>query len=316
MKITTRQIVIAAALSAVAILLGATRLGFIPFVLGIAITIMHVPVIIGAVLEGPVVGTVIGFLFGLFSLIWAYVAPTGGGDVFFQNPLISIVPRLFIGVLAYLAYRALREPRPWKVYVALFGILTVAAVALIVTYSTSLLPNYAAAQAAGLRGQAQALDNLRQIVPALKNSPLGQIASVLPIAQLEQQAFLLRQQADIVESSATWQNWQVIVLVAVLLLLLILGIGVYLALRRRVFERWQEVLAIGVAAVVGTLTNTVLVLTALGLLTPLPPALLVAVGLTNGIPEIVAAVVITVAVVAAWKQIEFGVRGARILREG
>jgi hypothetical protein len=41
---------------------------------------------------------------------------------------------------------------------------------------------------------------------------------------------------------------------------------------------------------------------------------LLGVGLTNGIPEVVAAVLITVAVVAAWKQIEFGRKGARIFR--
>ena len=34
---------------------------------------MHVPVIIGAVLEGPIVGLVIGFIFGLFSLIQAAI---------------------------------------------------------------------------------------------------------------------------------------------------------------------------------------------------------------------------------------------------
>ncbi len=276
MKITTRQIVVTAALSAIAIVLGATRLGFIPFVLGISATIMHVPVIIGAVLEGPLVGTMIGFLFGLFSLIWAFVAPTGPGDIFFQNPLISVLPRLFIGVLAYLAYRALREPRPWKVYIAAGGILAVVAIALVLTYATPLLPDYAR---------------------AVEQEP-GQIVP----------------------------TWQVIVLVALAILVVVLAIGVYLALRHRVLERWGEILAIGAAAVVGTLTNTVLVLGSIGVVgrleplaglgkvPPLPWSFLLAVGLTNGIPEIVAAVIITVAVVAAWKQIEFGYRGARIMR--
>ena len=104
----TRKIVIAGVMSAIAIFLGATRLGFIPWFTGTSITIMAIPVIIGAVLEGPVVGMATGLLFGLFSLLQAAIAPTGPGDVIFTNPLISILPRLFIGPVAWLVYKALK----------------------------------------------------------------------------------------------------------------------------------------------------------------------------------------------------------------
>lgn len=102
---TTRKIVVAGVMSAIAILLGATRWGFIPW-FGASLTIMHVPVIVGAVLEGPIVGLAVGLLFGVFSLIQAS-APNAPVDPVFTNPLISILPRLFIGPLAWLAYRAL-----------------------------------------------------------------------------------------------------------------------------------------------------------------------------------------------------------------
>ena len=106
LRLTTRQIAVAGLMGAVAILLGATRLGFIPWVTGIALTVMHVPVIIGAVLEGPVVGVIIGAIFGVFSLVWANIGPVGPGSLFFRDPLVAILPRLFIGVVAWLAYRA------------------------------------------------------------------------------------------------------------------------------------------------------------------------------------------------------------------
>lgn len=100
---TIRKIVISGVLAAIVIVLGATRIGFIavPTFIGNA-TIMHIPVIIGGILEGPVVGVILGFLFGVFSLIQAT-------DPYFKNPILAIVPRLFIGVTAYLAYLGVRE---------------------------------------------------------------------------------------------------------------------------------------------------------------------------------------------------------------
>lgn len=108
----TRKIVITGVLSAISVFLGITRLGFIPWITGASLTIMQVPVIIGAVLEGPVVGLAIGFIFGVFSLIQAAVAPTGPADVWFTNPLLSILPRLFIGPASWLVYRLLER---WKI---------------------------------------------------------------------------------------------------------------------------------------------------------------------------------------------------------
>jgi uncharacterized membrane protein len=179
-----RKIVIAGVMGALAIFLGWTHLGFIPWVAGAALTIMHVPVIIGAVLEGPVVGTAIGLIFGLFSLLQAVLAPTGPVDVWFQNPVISVLPRLFIGVVAWLAYRALRKV----------------------------------------------------------NEPMALI----------------------------------------------------------------------VAGILGSLTNTVLVLGAIGLLKHLPWAALPPIAIANGLPEAALAAILTVAVVVAWKRIETGSRKSRL----
>ncbi len=100
---STRRIVITGVLAAVAILLGITRLGFIPVpnISGNA-TIMHVPAIVGGVLEGPLVGLLVGGIFGLFSWLQA-TSPL------FANPLVSVLPRLFIGVTAAFTYVGLRK---------------------------------------------------------------------------------------------------------------------------------------------------------------------------------------------------------------
>jgi uncharacterized membrane protein len=100
--INTRQIVTGGVLGAISIVLSITRLGYIPVPnLSGDATILHVPVIIGAVLEGPVVGSLVGLIFGIFSLIQ--------GGPLFANPLISVVPRILIGITSWLAYRSLQK---------------------------------------------------------------------------------------------------------------------------------------------------------------------------------------------------------------
>jgi uncharacterized membrane protein len=101
--LNVRRIVITGVLAAIAILLGITRLGFIPVPnLSGNATIMHVPAIIGGVMEGPVVGLLVGLIFGVFSML----QDTTG---LFRNPLVSVIPRLFIGVTAYYSYAALKR---------------------------------------------------------------------------------------------------------------------------------------------------------------------------------------------------------------
>jgi len=181
-NLSTRKIAVASAMSAIAILLGTTHWGFIPWLAGASLTIMHVPAIVGAVLEGPIVGLLVGFLFGLFSLIQGAIAPTGPADVWFVNPLISILPRLFIGPVAWLAYRGL--------------------------------------------------------------------------------------------------------------------------------QKHNQVLALIVAGVAGSLTNSVLVLTTIGMVGHLPWALIGTIAVTNGLPEAAVGAIITLAVVSAWLGIHRGRRGS------
>ncbi|MDR1230899.1 MAG: ECF transporter S component [Spirochaetaceae bacterium] len=185
-----QKIAMTGVLSALVIVLGITGIGFVR-IPPVAITVMHVPVIIGAILEGPVVGFAIGLLFGIFSLIQTAIMP--GTEAAFLNPLISILPRLFIGPVAWLAYRAIS----------------------------------------------------------------GKAAS---------------------------------------------GTGAKETPRRPV----REIIAIAVSAFAGTLTNTVLVLSALGLFRVYAPGALLSVFLVNSPLEIAFAIVIVIAVVSAWNHVPLG----------
>ncbi|MGD8967667.1 MAG: ECF transporter S component [Anaerolineae bacterium] len=173
-----RRIVVSGVLVAVTVLLGVLPIGgFIPFPTGVNATTLHIPAIIGGILEGWMVGGLIGLCFGLFSFLRA-------ATPLFKDPLVAIVPRLFIGVTAYASY-------------------------------------------AGLK-------------------------------------------------------------------------------------RFNEILAIGVGAAIGTTTNTLLVLAIAVLRGYLAVGVAATIAVTHGIPEIIVAVVITVAVVATWRQIARGRGGSSV----
>lgn len=108
-KFTIRRIVVAGVMSAIAIFFGATGLGYIPWFGGVSITIMAIPVIIAAVLEGPIVGLLVGLIFGVTSLIQAAVAPKSPLDPIFVYPWLSILPRLCIGPAAWLVYSLIKR---------------------------------------------------------------------------------------------------------------------------------------------------------------------------------------------------------------
>lgn len=114
----TRRIVTTGVLSAIAVMLGITRWGYIPVPnLSGSATIMHIPAIIGGVLEGPVVGGIIGLIFGFSSFL-------GDSTLYFKDPLVSILPRIFIGIVAYFAYAGMRRVRvPLWLNLAVTGIL-------------------------------------------------------------------------------------------------------------------------------------------------------------------------------------------------
>ena len=102
--LTTRELTIVGMLSGITMLLGLTGYGFIPLPLMKA-TILHVPVIIGALVAGPRVGIMVGFIFGCFSIFQAITTPVVLSFAFL-NPLISVVPRVLIGIGTYYVYKA------------------------------------------------------------------------------------------------------------------------------------------------------------------------------------------------------------------
>lgn len=238
----TRKLVMVGMLSGICVFLGLTGLGFIT-IPPVTATIMHVPVIIGALIEGPVVGALVGFVFGVFSIYQAFAVPTATSFIFW-NPIIAVLPRILIGILSYYAYRAALKSANKNL----------AATSILSSILAGLFIFFLAVSFIGIE--------------------ISSIIGILVFILLS--TFLLR-----------YKN-----------------------------KKKKDMVAIGLAAAVGTLTNTIGVLgltyiiyldkfaKALNVPTHLATGSIIAIGVTNGIPEIIASILISIPVVMAVQRVK------------
>ena len=105
MKTNKEKWIFTAILAAIEIFLTTADLGF--FTIGkIAFTILHIPVFIAVIEIGLLPGFILAAIFGFSSMISAYLHPNGILDYLFQDPRISVLPRLMIPFAVWLIYRA------------------------------------------------------------------------------------------------------------------------------------------------------------------------------------------------------------------
>jgi uncharacterized membrane protein len=72
-----------------------------------SITLIHIPVIIGAAILGPIGGLVLGLTWGITSYLYALSLGTIEAMIFL-NPMVSIVPRIFVGLIVSYSALALK----------------------------------------------------------------------------------------------------------------------------------------------------------------------------------------------------------------
>ncbi len=121
----TRRMALTAALTAIIILMSAVPfLGYIPLGFMNA-TILHVPVIVGAILLGPKSGAFLGLVFGITSVVKNTLTPNPTSFVFspfysvsvfgvnvgniIGSLVIAVVPRILIGVVAFYVYKLVKN---------------------------------------------------------------------------------------------------------------------------------------------------------------------------------------------------------------
>lgn len=238
-KLDVRKMTVIGVLGAICIVLGTTPLGFIPIGPTKA-TIMHIPVLIGAILEGPIVGMAIGLIFGLFSMFNALTNPTPISFIFL-NPIVAILPRVLMGIGTYYIYSFFEKTGS---------------------------------------------KNTKTIIN------LGLLGMILYLG-----ISIIRNDLSVISVGFN-----------MVFILLITGLAYYINNQK------AEVLSVIISASMGTLINTLGVLgmiyilyaekymQAIGENAELAKKIIFGIGVTNGIPELILAIIITVSVVGALKK--------------
>jgi len=112
-KERTLKMVQLAMFTAIILLLAFTPLGYIKLSFGLSVTLIGLPVIIGAITIGPVGGAVLGAVFGLTSFAQAFGPDALGVILLGENPIglfiTCLVPRVFMGLLTGLIFKLLKR---------------------------------------------------------------------------------------------------------------------------------------------------------------------------------------------------------------
>lgn len=109
----TLKMVQLALFTAIILLLAFTPIGYIKLPIGLSITVIGIPVIVGAITLGPVGGAILGAIFGLTSFAQAFGLEPFGTMLFSINPvgtfITTMVPRILMGWLTGLIFQGLKR---------------------------------------------------------------------------------------------------------------------------------------------------------------------------------------------------------------
>lgn len=120
-EVKIKEFTLTAIFISIILLFAFTPIGFIHLGV-IKATIIHIPVIIGSIVLGPKIGAILGFSFGMTSMITNTLTPSllsfaftpvipvlGTSQGSFWALFIAMVPRVIIGVIPYYLFKSINR---------------------------------------------------------------------------------------------------------------------------------------------------------------------------------------------------------------
>lgn len=81
--------------------------GMIPTGMASMAVLVFFPTVLTSLIYGPKTGAFMGILAGIVAMSKNIIMPSGLLSPYFINPLVSVFPRMFIGIIPYYVYRLL-----------------------------------------------------------------------------------------------------------------------------------------------------------------------------------------------------------------
>lgn len=110
--VNTQKLTQLALLTAIILLMAFTPIGYIK-TFGLEITLIVIPVTVGAIVIGPAAGAFLGGVFGITSFIQCFGMSVFGAALLSINPaatlITCLIPRILMGWLTGLIFKALRK---------------------------------------------------------------------------------------------------------------------------------------------------------------------------------------------------------------
>ena len=120
-KNRTFTLTVTAMLTAMIVVMAFTPIGYIR-VFALSITLIIVPVIIGAITCGPAVGAFLGFVFGCTSFAQCFMGDALGAILISVSPVGTfincVVTRTLVGFLCGLIFKAVKKTGKWSYAIA------------------------------------------------------------------------------------------------------------------------------------------------------------------------------------------------------
>ena len=111
-KTKIQKLTVDAILTALIAVLAFTPLGYLR-IGAVSITFISIPVVIGAIINGPVSGAFLGFVFGLTSFLQCFGLDAFATALFNINPfyygIMCFIPRILMGLFCGLIFKALSK---------------------------------------------------------------------------------------------------------------------------------------------------------------------------------------------------------------
>lgn len=108
-----KKLAVTSILAALIVVMSFTPLGYLKIGQAVAITFIPIPVVIGAIVCGSAVGSVLGAVFGITSLIQCFGMDPFGTTLMSIHPLFTsilcLIPRILMGLCSGLIFKLLNK---------------------------------------------------------------------------------------------------------------------------------------------------------------------------------------------------------------